>query len=116
ALGQGDGTFSFRARTQAFGAVKEANAIGAGDFDGDGAVDLLVPGLRLSDVALLPSGLLRRGDTNGDGRVDGFDLAQLTRNWALVVGPGGFYLDINMDGTVDPVDLTLLASAFGMIF
>ncbi len=118
-LGNGDGTFSSTAaRAQAFGTVKEPNALGIGDFNNDGLLDVVVAGARVDDVAILYSGFLRRSDLNGTGRVDGFDLAQL----GVLFGIGSsnpayqFYLDVNMDGTIDGADLTILALAFGSVF
>jgi hypothetical protein len=44
------------------------------------------------------------GDLNGDGVVNGVDLAELLSNWGL---PGG---DVNGDGTTDANDLAILLS------
>lgn len=45
------------------------------------------------------------GDLNGDGRVDGADLALMLANWGL---PGN--TDLNGDGTTNGADLTILLS------
>jgi len=47
------------------------------------------------------------GDLNGDGVVNGVDLAELLSNWGQ---PGG---DVNGDGTTDANDLAILLSTWG---
>ncbi len=49
------------------------------------------------------------GDLNGDGSVDGTDLAFLAANWKTANAAA----DINHDGIVDVLDLSLLLSHFG---
>ena len=46
------------------------------------------------------------GDANGDGIVNGQDLALVASNW-LTAGPAG---DVNADGIVNGQDLALLSS------
>jgi len=118
-LGRGDGTFSEDdLRAQAFGSAKEPNAIGYGDFDGDGLGDLLAAGARNDDVTFAPSGMPVRADMNASGRVDGFDLALLGRVFGTSKPgpPYEFDLDLNMDGVIDAFDQTVLALAFGRSF
>jgi len=80
-LGQGDGTFGPEARTASVGS---ATALGVGDFDGDGAVDVLTAGS--------PCGFLK-----GDGK-GGFAAAVgLKGSGAAQVLP----LDADGDGKLD---------------
>jgi hypothetical protein len=58
----------------------------------------------VSDVA--PAALF--ADLNGDGQVDGIDLALLLGAW----GPGGGAADLNLDGQVNGFDLALLLGAW----
>jgi hypothetical protein len=48
------------------------------------------------------------GDLNGDGRVDGADLATLLNSW----GSGG-PADLNGDSIVDASDMAILLNNFG---
>jgi len=116
-LGAGDGSF-FLARVDAFGTTQVPTAVAVADTDGDGLKDLVVTGEGNDDLALLGSGLLRRSDMDGTGRVDGFDLALLGRLFGTnFTGPEyDFYLDVNLDGFIDGLDLTVLAVAFGTVF
>ncbi|WP_428389889.1 serine hydrolase [Mucisphaera sp.] len=80
----------------------------AGDLDGDGLVDAI-------DINLI-SAALRSGSTgpafdlNGSGRVDELDRAFLVTG-LLATAPG----DSNLDGIVDLIDLSNLASNFATI-
>ena len=57
--------------------------------------------------ALVPGTPAVPGDLNGDGHVDGADLASLLSAWG---GTGG---DVNHDGTTDGADLAILLSNWG---
>jgi hypothetical protein len=60
-----------------------------------------------------------RTDIDGSGRVDGFDLARLSRAFGSSYGGGvGYDGDVDLDGdkTVDGIDLSLLADYFSEIF
>jgi hypothetical protein len=48
------------------------------------------------------------GDLDGDGDVDGGDLATLLNAWG-----GGGPADINGDGTVDAADMAVLLNNYG---
>ena len=114
-LGEGDGTFDENAlRAQAFGTIKEPNALAFGDFNGDGLTDLLALSSRTDDVSIAWSGMVARSDMDGSGRVDGFDLALLSRLFGT--STNDFYLDINLDGNIDAMDQAILANAFGQAF
>jgi hypothetical protein len=116
-LGAGDGTFdSDVARAQAFGTTISPRAVALCDVNGDNVQDMLAAS-DLFTIAILESGFLKRADVNGSGRVDGFDLAQLSRLFAEPITlPDDFYLDINLDGEISGIDLTALAAAFGQTF
>jgi hypothetical protein len=61
-------------------AAVRPSTIGSGDFDGDGRPDCFVAGVtacRLTNSTLQPS--VRRGDGNGDGRINAADLVALVR-------------------------------------
>jgi hypothetical protein len=48
-------------------------------------------------------------DTNGDGKIDAYDLNTLASNWQLPSGGGALAGDFNKDGKVDAFDLNALA-------
>jgi hypothetical protein len=52
----------------------------------------------------------RLGDFNGDGQVDGADLAFLLAQW----GAENSVADLNLDGQVDGADLAMLLSVWGL--
>jgi hypothetical protein len=56
-------------------------------------------------------------DLNGDGHVDGFDLALLLGQWGpcpiCIVGPCPCLGDLNDDTKVDGLDLAILLGAWG---
>jgi hypothetical protein len=61
----------------------------------------------------------QRTDIDGSGRVDGFDLARLSRSFGSSYGGGVDYdgdVDLDGDKTVDGIDLSLLADYFSEIF
>jgi hypothetical protein len=53
----------------------------------------------------------RSADLNGDGRVDGADLADQLVAW----GPQPSRADLNIDGKVDGVDLARLLNQWGTL-
>ena len=79
---------------------------------GNATIGLFKPGAAGAansiDIAtLVPSGPSNPADLNGDGTVNGADLAALLGNWG---GTGSS--DINGDGTTNAADLALLLSAW----
>jgi hypothetical protein len=50
------------------------------------------------------------GDVNGDGVVNGLDLAILAANWLQTVPPANPQADVNGDGVVNGLDLGILAA------
>ena len=48
------------------------------------------------------------GDLNGDGLVDGRDLAALLAGWGLCPSPPAFCTDLDQDGAVEPADLAVI--------
>ncbi|MFQ5669360.1 MAG: FG-GAP-like repeat-containing protein [Acidobacteriota bacterium] len=119
-LGGCDGTFIPGAlRADAFGTVAIPRSLGIGDVTGDGLADVIVTGGGdVGNVSVLESGFAYRSDLDLSGRVDGFDLAQLGFLFGLGAGSPqyDFFLDVNMDGTIDGMDQTLFALAFGQLF
>ena len=59
-----------------------------------------------------------KADTDGSGRVDGRDLANLAAAFGAAEGDARYApgADLNGDGIVDGMDLALLAASFGSIF
>jgi hypothetical protein len=57
------------------------------------------------------------GDANGDGTVNGLDLALFRSAFGTTAGTPGYlnYLDFNGDGRVDVLDLVAFRSRFGVI-
>ncbi|MCB9452501.1 MAG: carboxypeptidase regulatory-like domain-containing protein [Anaerolineaceae bacterium] len=68
--------------------------------------------LRAGEDRMLPTSRLIAGDTNGDNRVDLNDAALVASNFngpAIVTE-----VDLNEDGWIDIIDLTLVGTAFGL--
>lgn len=99
--------------------IRAALAIGATDC-GDPGFDFSF-GMGFADApesieALAPAMVLCRCDLNGDGEVDGADLAMMLSGWGLAeCNPGARSLrvDLTCDGGVDGDDLAVLLSAWG---
>ncbi len=67
------------------------------------------------DIEFVP----QRTDIDGNGRVDGFDLARMARGFGSEYGHGSAYhpdLDLDGDKSVDGIDLSLLAEYFTTTF
>ena len=77
------------------------------DFDGDGFIGPADVELFWLAAAARP-GSIRRGDLDGDGRVDAADLALLLAAW----GSGECIADLDLDGVVGPADLAGLLAAW----
>lgn len=95
------------------------------DDDGNGQVtanddvDIAVTLAGSQNFLILRNLLANRADINGSGRVDGFDLSQLARDFGLVydrttdpIPPS----DLNLDGEVEGLDLAILTALFGRTF
>ncbi|MFM7133897.1 MAG: agmatine deiminase family protein, partial [Planctomycetota bacterium] len=84
----------------------------------DGSIRFLVYGERQNDetfhdyvsVTVLRADDACEGDIDGNGAVDGSDLALLLNGWGACAGCGG---DIDGSGTIDGSDLALLLNAWG---
>jgi hypothetical protein len=76
-----------------------------GDEDHDGTRELLAA---VPLIAAAPVASLCASDFNGDGMIDGGDLAVILAEWGSS-GPG----DLNGDGTVDGADLGKLLGSWG---
>jgi hypothetical protein len=82
-----------------------------GDLRGDGGLVLGVgagAGVQGGRLWMLALGPVRKADLDGDGRVDGADLAVLLAAW----GSAGGAADLDGDGRVDGADLAVLLSAW----
>ncbi|MDA8744744.1 dockerin type I domain-containing protein [Rubripirellula amarantea] len=57
------------------------------------------------------------GDLDGDGDVDGIDRSNITAQFGLVPGDGGYNpaADVNRDGVIDSTDVELQAINFGFV-
>src|SRR5262249_29469779 len=75
-LGNGLGGF-FRAVDVQVGEF--APSVAVGDFNADGALDLAVANLYSYTVSILTNQLASRADLNGSNRIDGFDVAAISR-------------------------------------
>ncbi|MEO5857125.1 MAG: dockerin type I domain-containing protein [Chthoniobacterales bacterium] len=53
------------------------------------------------------------GDTNGDGRVNAFDIAQTKASSGAPVTAANFRLDVNTDGNLNATDTALVKSTVG---
>ena len=70
-----------------------------------------------SDLNLLSCGSLSRGEITGDNFVDVIDIS-LINNWfnqTVFEGSNGLHLDLNCDGMINIIDVSVVASSFGMI-
>lgn len=95
---------------------------GAGDFNGDGVNDLVVAAPGSTDpitgngriyIFFMPRAC--PSDINGDGTVNGTDLANLLAAWGTCGPPasGPCLSDLNGDGVVDGTDLAALLANWG---
>jgi FG-GAP-like repeat/Dockerin type I domain len=95
-----------------FPAGLSARSLAVGDINMDGSPDLVVASLPDNSVAMLLNLTANPLDLNGDGAINGGDLAILLAGWGAT-GPK-LPADFNGDGIVDSIDLaTLLASWTG---
>ncbi|MEO1235722.1 MAG: dockerin type I domain-containing protein, partial [Planctomycetota bacterium] len=97
----------------------------AADLNGDGRIDnndlfafldvLLLDGADAQTFQTYEEVLTRRGDTNGNGTTDGFDLLHLRDNLGLTADEDAALfdlLDVDVDGDLDGDDAELLVVAF----
>jgi hypothetical protein len=87
------------------------------DIDGDGAPDLLVSNLASDSIGVFVNQIERRVDPNGSNRVDGFDIAEVSRLFDVTASSDDFRRthDIDLNGRIDGDDLALVASNFGRL-
>lgn len=84
----------------------------------DGSIRFLLYGERPNDetfhdymyVGVLSADVSCAGDVNGDGLVDGVDLANVIGSWGACAGCSG---DFNGDGIIDGSDITLVLGGWG---
>ncbi len=107
-LNDGDGNFEL---VQEMPTLIEPLDIAIADFDHDGDLDAAVAHALAEELGLhfQASGPFAP-DFNGDGVVNGIDLAHLLAQWG---GPGD--ADVNRSGIVDGVDLTAVLFEWGPI-
>ena len=95
------------------------------DDDGNGEVttnddvDIAVILGGSKNFLILRNLLANRADINGSGRVDGFDLSRLARDFGLVYDRTTGQMepsDLNLDGEVEGLDLAILTALFGRTF
>jgi len=112
-LGDGLGSFTRTVDLHLPGGVSPAS-VAVGDFNADGEPDLAVANLH-GVVRLLFNQLHARADLNGSNRVDGFDVAAVSRLAGCGAGDPCYRrnADVNLDGIVDGNDLAVIASRFG---
>jgi T5SS/PEP-CTERM-associated repeat protein len=96
----------------------------SGDVDGDQAADLVIvdgpvgggvaSGSPVPAVAVrLQSAVQVEGDLNGDGEVDGSDLALILGNWGTCQACASCQADLTGDCAVDAADLAIVLGAWG---
>jgi hypothetical protein len=92
-------------------------SLAAADLDGDGVSDLTAAHSLRDSLSLLYNRIHDRVDPNGSNRVDGFDLAEISRLTGAGPGQSGYRRthDIDLNGVIDGDDLALVASQFGVL-
>ena len=96
--------------------VTDASDIAVSDFDGDGDVDVAWTNTGNGQIVFLPgvtAGGVDPADFNGDGVVNGADLAALLSGWGMCDDAQSCAADLNADKVVDGLDLAALLAAWG---
>jgi hypothetical protein len=108
----GEGAFAV---TPVFHSGPEPASLAAADLDGDDAPDLIAANPPSDSASLLFNRIHDRVDPDGSNRVDGFDVAEISRLRGSVVGDSVYRRthDIDLNGVIDGDDLALVASRFG---
>jgi hypothetical protein len=112
-LNHGDGTFSAYVQ---YGVGNGPLGIVIGDLDGHGSDDIAVANQNEDSLSVLLSTCLlplSPADLDGDGVVNGFDLALLLGMWGVCPKAGACPADLNGDGTVNGFDLAILLGSWG---
>ncbi len=111
-LGRGDGSF---ARGPDIAVGNEPRQIAVGRFDAGEALDLAVTNRLDGSISVLFNRLAERADTNGSNRIDGFDLAAVTRIRAADPSDPNYRrsADVNLDGMITGDDMSHIATSFG---
>jgi FG-GAP-like repeat len=127
-MGNGDGTFQ---PAVPYGVAFGATSIVAGDFTGDGRLDLVVGGDQgtqillgngngtfepVKTVAAIGSGYLVAGDFNGDGRLDlaaiGSDFSTDTTDLYVLLGNGDGTFQTPVENAVGSLPAAIVAGDF----
>ncbi|MCP3981939.1 MAG: choice-of-anchor D domain-containing protein [bacterium] len=112
----GDAQGDFR-KTVDLGVGRDPRFVTAGEFNDDGAVDLVVVNQGSASLSLVFQRLGERADVNGSNRIDGFDAVAVRRLAGLLADAPGYRrnADVDLDGTIDGIDLTHVASRLGTL-
>ena len=104
-------------RQPALAVGDDPQALAMGDFDGDDRPDLVVTDAGGDSATLLTNQLEARGDVNGSGRIDGFDVSAVSLAAGCALGSPCYRrsADVDLNGLVDGHDLTWIASRFGAL-
>jgi hypothetical protein len=111
-LGDGTGNFALAAT---IGTGQSPKSIVAMSLDQNKSQDLVVANSGSDTLSLHVNQLAMRADVNNSNRIDGFDLSQVGRLFALRPGDPGYRrsADVIPDGQIDGMDLSLLSMRFG---
>jgi len=104
-------------RTPVFYSGRLPRFVTAADLDEDGAPDLVASNVGSDSISIFLNQIEDRVDPNGSNRVDGFDVAEVSRLSAVRIEDDDYRRthDVDLNGVIDGDDLALVVSNFGRL-